>query len=117
MWASSVSDPTRSARTSRPPVPLIVPPTTLPPTSFSTGIGSPEIIDSTTELRPSPVQRWSKGYMAMATVLSMLLNAYEFAAHAPDHWFSKALSIGFGLVLPVMIDVLARQAGGLWSKK
>lgn len=63
------------------------------------------------------VQRWSKIYMAMATVLSMLLNAYEFAAHAPDHWFSKALSIGFGLVLPVMIYVLARQAGGLWSKK
>ena len=63
------------------------------------------------------VQRWSKVYMAMATVLSMLLNAYEFAAHAPDHWFSKALSLGFGLVLPVMIYVLARQAGGLWAKK
>lgn len=63
------------------------------------------------------VQRWSKVYMAMATVLSMLLNSYEFAAHAPDQWFSKALSIGFGLVLPVMIYVLARQAGGLWSKK
>jgi hypothetical protein len=63
------------------------------------------------------VQRWSKVYMAMATVLSMLLNSYEFAAHAPDHWFSKALSVGFGLVLPVMIYVLARQAGGLWAKK
>lgn len=63
------------------------------------------------------VQRWSKVYMAMATVLSMLLNSYEFAAHAPDHWFGKALSVGFGLVLPVMIYVLARQAGGLWAKK
>ena len=63
------------------------------------------------------VRGWSKVYMAMATVLSMLLNSYEFCAHAPDHWFSKALSVGFGLVLPVMIYVLARQAGGLWSKK
>lgn len=63
------------------------------------------------------VKAWSKGYMALATVLSMLLNAYEFAAHAPDHWFSKTLSVGFGLVLPVMVYVLARQAGGLWSKR
>lgn len=63
------------------------------------------------------VQRWSKVYMAMATVMSMALNSYEFAAHAPEHWFSKALSVAFGLVLPVMIFVLARQAGGLWSKK
>jgi hypothetical protein len=63
------------------------------------------------------VKTWSKVYMGLATVLSMLLNSYEFCAHAPDHWFSKALSVGFGLVLPVMIYVLARQAGGLWSKK
>lgn len=63
------------------------------------------------------VQRWSKVCMAMATILSMLLNSFELAAHAPDHWFSKVLSISFGLVLPVMIYVLARQAGGLWSKK
>ena len=63
------------------------------------------------------VRGWSKIYMAMATVLSMLLNSYEFAAHAPDHWFSKALSVCFGLALPLMIYVLARQAGGLWSKK
>jgi hypothetical protein len=58
------------------------------------------------------VQKWSKGYLALATILSMVLNSYEFAAHAPDNWFSKALSVGFGLVLPVMIFVLARQAGG-----
>lgn len=63
------------------------------------------------------VQRWSRVYMAMATVLSMFLNAYEFAAHAPKGLLSKGLSIGFGLVLPVMVYVLARQAGGLWSKK
>ncbi|MBN9519371.1 hypothetical protein J0H58_12750 [bacterium] len=62
------------------------------------------------------VQRWSRSYMLMATVMSMLLNAYEFAAHAPPHWFSQTLSVGFGLALPLMVYILARQAGGLWGK-
>lgn len=64
-----------------------------------------------------PVKQWSKVYMGMATVMSMALNAYEFAAHAPDGWLSQGLSVCFGLALPVMIFVLARQAGGLWAKK
>jgi hypothetical protein len=63
------------------------------------------------------VQKWSRCYMLMATLMSMVLNSYEFAAHAPPHWFSQSLSIGFGLILPPMIFVLARQAGGLWSHK
>ncbi|MBN9519452.1 hypothetical protein J0H58_13170 [bacterium] len=63
------------------------------------------------------VRRWSKLYMGMATVLSMVLNAYEYAAHAPPHWFSQTLGVGFGLALPVMIFVLAKQAGGLWGRK
>ncbi|MFO0806127.1 MAG: hypothetical protein U0791_23745 [Gemmataceae bacterium] len=65
----------------------------------------------------SSVRRWSKVYMLMATVMSMMLNAYEFAAHAPAQWFSQLLSVSFGLALPVMIYVLARQAGGLWHRK
>ncbi len=63
------------------------------------------------------VKGWSKIYMAMATVMSMALNAYEFAAHAPKGLLSQGLSVCFGLALPVMIYVLARQAGGLWAKK
>ena len=51
--ASSVSAPTRSARITSVPVPLIVPPVTRAPGSFSTGMGSPVTIDSSTELRPS----------------------------------------------------------------
>ena len=50
---SMVSRPTRSARMTRPPVPLTVAPVTLAPGSFSTGTGSPVIIDSSTELWPS----------------------------------------------------------------
>ena len=50
IWASIVSAPTRSARMTRPPVPLTVPPMTRSPGPFSTGIGSPVIIDSSTAL-------------------------------------------------------------------
>ena len=53
IWASIVSAPTRSARMTRPPVPLTVPPISWSPAPFSTGIGSPVIIDSSTALAPS----------------------------------------------------------------
>ncbi len=53
MRASSVSPPTFSARMTSAPLPLIVAPTTFAPADFSTGIGSPETIDSSTALRPS----------------------------------------------------------------
>ncbi len=51
--ASRVSLPTRSARIRKVPVPLTVPATTWSPAVFSTGIGSPVSIDSSTALRPS----------------------------------------------------------------
>ena len=53
IWARSVSAPTRSARITRLPVPLTVPPISRSPGPFSAGIGSPVIIDSSTALRPS----------------------------------------------------------------
>ena len=51
--ANRVSFPTRSARMMRAPVSLIVPPMTRSPAVFWTGIGSPVIMDSLTELWPS----------------------------------------------------------------
>ena len=51
--ASTVCDPIFSARMTRLPVPLIVAPMTRPPAVFSTGIGSPVSIDSSTLDRPS----------------------------------------------------------------
>src|SRR6266849_9278409 len=51
--ASRVSAPTRSARMTNPPVVLIVAPITRSLGFFSTGIGSPVTIDSSTELMPS----------------------------------------------------------------
>src|ERR1039458_9585423 len=50
---NNVSEPTRSARIMNPPVPLTVPAVTFASLSFSTGMGSPLIIDSSTELWPS----------------------------------------------------------------
>ena len=51
--ARSVSLPTRSARITKLPVPFTVPPVTRLFSVFSTGIGSPVIIDSSTEVAPS----------------------------------------------------------------
>ena len=53
IWPSSVSLPMRSACMTKLPVPFTVPPVTLSPLPFSTGSGSPVIIDSSTLLRPS----------------------------------------------------------------
>ena len=53
IWASMVSLPTRSARMTKLPDWLTVPPMTGSPGSFSTGMGSPVSIDSSTVLRPS----------------------------------------------------------------
>ena len=64
--ASSVAAPTRSAFITRLPVPLIVPPTTLSPAVFSTGMGSPLTIDSSTELRPSSHQAIDGYFFAWA---------------------------------------------------
>ena len=51
--ASSVSLPTRSACMTNVPVPFTVPPVTFAPATFSTGIGSPVTIDSSTVVAPS----------------------------------------------------------------
>ncbi len=51
--ASIVSLPTRSARITKLPLPFTVPPTRRAPSNFSTGMGSPVISDSSTELDPS----------------------------------------------------------------
>ena len=53
MRASIVSAPILSARITRLPVPLMVPPISLAPGAFSTGIDSPVTIDSSTALLPS----------------------------------------------------------------
>ena len=53
IWLSTVSLPIRVASITRLPVPLIVAPVTGSPATFSTGTGSPEIIDSSTDERPS----------------------------------------------------------------
>ena len=53
MRATSVSDPTRSARIVNVPAWFTVPPLTLSPAPRSTGIGSPVSIDSSMLVRPS----------------------------------------------------------------
>lgn len=55
IFDSSVSAPTCSAQTTSPPSPFSVPPVTRSPGAFSTGIGSPVTIDSSTDEWPSSI--------------------------------------------------------------
>lgn len=63
------------------------------------------------------VARWARAYMFKATVLSIILNAYEFAASAPEGALTKGLAIAFGVLLPIMIFVLARIAAHLYQSR
>ena len=67
---SSVSLPTRSARMTKLPVPLTVPPVTLSPAVFSTGSGSPVIMDSSTLEWPSTTTP-STGTLSPGTTRSL----------------------------------------------
>ena len=61
-----VSAPTFSARITSAPVPLIVPPISLSPGAFSTGIDSPVTIDSSTALVPSSTTAVDRHALARA---------------------------------------------------
>lgn len=60
---------------------------------------------------------WARAYMVKATVMSCFLNAYEFAANAPEGALTKGIAIAFGILLPVMIFVLARIAAHLYESR
>ena len=53
IWLRTVSPPTRLASITSEPVPLMVAPVTVSPLVFSTGMDSPDIMDSSIEDRPS----------------------------------------------------------------
>ena len=53
MWASAVSAPVLATRKEKLPVVLIVPPTTLAPMPFVTGVGSPVSIEFVDKDEPS----------------------------------------------------------------
>lgn len=63
------------------------------------------------------VRNWARAYMVIATVLSIFLNAYEFSAHAPTGALTQSIAIGFGILLPVMIFILARIAAHLYETR
>lgn len=60
---------------------------------------------------------WARTYMGIATVLSMVLNAYEFAIHAPEGLWTKGIAVAFGILLPAMIFILARIAAKLYENR
>lgn len=63
------------------------------------------------------VARWARAYMFKATILSIILNTYEFAKSAPEGALTQGLAITFGILLPIMIFVLARLAAHLHQSR
>jgi hypothetical protein len=55
------------------------------------GLVASEVADMI--LEDKAVQRWSRCYMAMATVLSMLLNSYEFCAWTSPRKVDSGLTV------------------------
>lgn len=55
---------------------------------------------------------WASRYVAVAVLLSMLLNAYAFGLHAPQGMAWAAWCLG--VVLPALVWMLGRVAGELW---
>ncbi len=121
--ASMVSLPTRSARMTKLPDWLRVPPLTLSPGAFSTGTGSPVSIDSSTVLRPSCTTPstgiWSPGRTRSrsptATVLERHLLVRAVVAHAARGLRGKAqqrLDRAAGALAGADLEHLAEQDQG-----
>src|SRR4051812_18131512 len=58
---------------------------------------------------------WGERYIGLAVALSVVLNAAAAAAHA-EGWM-KAVAVGVGGVVPVLVYIAGRVAGGLWTGK
>lgn len=61
------------------------------------------------------VKPWATAYIVMAVVLSMFLNAYGSAMHAPAGM--RYGSYVIGAVVPVLVYVLGKVAGHMWTAR
>ncbi len=57
---------------------------------------------------------WAQTYIAVAVLLSMLLNCYAFQLHAAEGMRWAALTLG--AVLPGLVYILGRVSGELWKE-
>ena len=120
IWASMVSLPTRSARMTKLPDWLMVPPLTRSPSVFSTGIGSPVSIDSSTVLRPSsttpstgilsPGRTRSRSPTATSSSADLLVRAVvAHAARGLGREAEQGLDRARGLLAGADLEHLAEQ--------
>lgn len=64
-------------------------------------------------MNDAQVQRWAYRYMVAATVLSAVINSYEFYARAPEG-LGRVLAVVFGISVPCFFFTLGKVAGYLW---
>lgn len=60
------------------------------------------------------VGRWARRYMVAATVLSAVINSYEFYARAPEG-IGRVLAVVFGVAVPCFVFALGKVSGHLWN--
>lgn len=65
--------------------------------------------------RKPTVRRWARIYMTLATTLSCLLNAYGLGLRAPEGYWSFRGAVALGIVIPILVLILAREAVHAWS--
>lgn len=64
----------------------------------------------------SDAHKWAERYIALAVGLSVVLNAAAASVHADDGAM-KALAAIVGGVVPILVYIAGRVAGGLWTAK
>jgi hypothetical protein len=65
--------------------------------------------------KDTEAHNWAERYIGLAVGLSVVLNAAAAASHAAG-WM-KAMAVAVGGVVPVLVYIAGRMAGGLWTGK
>jgi hypothetical protein len=119
IWPNNVSSPTRSARITKLPVPFTVPPVTLSPADFSTGSGSPVIMDSSTLEWPSSTSP-STGTLSPGTTrrVSPTFTASSGISRSPPLSMRRALGgARFSKALIALPVRLRARSSRTWPNK
>ncbi len=61
-------------------------------------------------------RRWAAVYVVLAVALSVLLNGYASAAHAPGGMLGQGAAWVVGGSIPVLVLILGRVAALLWDE-
>lgn len=65
----------------------------------------------------STTKTWAGGYVMVACVASMALNAFAFVQHASGGVWGQVAAVGLGILIPGLVLALGKFGGRLWLEK